>query len=252
MKMENFGDFYDQRVKATNHPMDESQMTFPPFALAPYEFVWNYFGDLNPASQVLDIGCGCGIHSFYFAKRAKFVHGVDISKNSLEIAKQKAKLLNVEAKCLFENKDFLSIENEQNKYDVLFASGVLYYFDLSKIERKVMTLLKPGGTFCAIETVGDNILLNLYRKIVNFFFKHRDQQTVNSLLKIQDIENLSKKFSSAQVYYFDFFTLFLRPVQNIPVLGKFLLNVARFADDILLNKLKLKSLSFKMVLIGKK
>jgi len=40
------------------------------------------FSDCN----ILDIGCGIGWSSFEFSKRAKFVQGIDISNNLIEIA----------------------------------------------------------------------------------------------------------------------------------------------------------------------
>lgn len=43
---------------------------------------------LKPETTVLDLGCGCGMESLYFARKGHRVVGIDISPKIIEIAKQ--------------------------------------------------------------------------------------------------------------------------------------------------------------------
>jgi ubiquinone/menaquinone biosynthesis C-methylase UbiE len=51
-------------------------------------------------SKILDLACGTGTHSIHFAKRGYEVVGIDLSKDMLDVARQKAKTEGVRAEFL--------------------------------------------------------------------------------------------------------------------------------------------------------
>jgi|TARA_B110000208_G_C11577135_1_gene361083 trans-aconitate methyltransferase len=95
----------------------------------------------NFNGTVLDIGCAQGTFLQHFKKNFpnSEVFGVDTSKELIA----KSKKININ-KSTFYTKDFL-ILNE--KYDLVFASGVLgYYDDQLKTINKMLSLTKKTGT----------------------------------------------------------------------------------------------------------
>ena len=71
-----------------------------------------------PKGSVLDIGCGTGIYSCAFAKLGFDVKGIDLSDNSIKIAKKSAKSLNLKIK--FESVDLFEY-GDNKKYDIIFT-----------------------------------------------------------------------------------------------------------------------------------
>lgn len=54
-----------------------------------YIFCENFLAQRCAGKQVLDYGCGTGIHSIHIAKNGAFVTGIDISDVAIEIAKMR-------------------------------------------------------------------------------------------------------------------------------------------------------------------
>lgn len=103
---------------------------------------------LKPGMQILDIGCGVGDMACALAQAVQ-PHGkvtaIDISKEQLEIAQEKAKklgIINVEFQ-------LLSIEHLADlhqKYDLVYARWVLIFLtNPQQCLQYMLDVLKPGG-----------------------------------------------------------------------------------------------------------
>lgn len=95
--------------------------------------------------RILDAGCGTGVLTSFLESRAENVYGVDISGDSIDIAKRSLVSKNVK----FFN---TSIEeyalSMRSKYDAVVANMVLMdVSDLRKVLNSIYNLLKPGGVF---------------------------------------------------------------------------------------------------------
>ncbi len=207
---------------------------------SPYKFVENLIPVTKQRGVFLDLCCGTGIHSVWAAKKGYKVFGVDLSSRSIEAARK-----NVVGGDFFIEDALLFLDRPQ-KYDVIFISGSLYYFDLDQILPKIFIALNEGGRFVCVETFGSSFLMNGYRKMMSRFSKRRDRASVEDLLSEDDLEILNKYFPSGTVRFFDFLTL------GLVVLPHFLLTPLKCFDFWLLNKLGLNRLSFKFVFWGDK
>ena len=74
--------------------------------------------------KLLDIGCGEGINSIFFARNGYKLLALDISSISIEKAKKMASEANVIIKLFKADINFFRLEYE---FDILFSTGVLHY-----------------------------------------------------------------------------------------------------------------------------
>lgn len=109
--------------------------------------------DLQPSDLkgkfVLDAGCGTGEKSAYFAIHGAKATGIDLSENSLKIARSNAKKFGVEKMCDFRKIDiFDSTKNfKPNSFDHIFSIGVLHHTKNARDGARILSnLVKPGGT----------------------------------------------------------------------------------------------------------
>ena len=90
-----------------------------------FEDTVNLAGDVS-GRRVLDVGCGTGIYSIYFAQRGAAVSAIDISKNMYNLALSNAKASSVLGKIDFILGDFLS-QKIDGPFDYILAIGVFDY-----------------------------------------------------------------------------------------------------------------------------
>jgi SAM-dependent methyltransferase len=113
-------------------------------------------------ARVLEYGCALGDWSIRIAPRAAAVEGIDISDVAVAKAAQVAAakgLLN----CRFHVMDAERTTFEDNRFDLVFGSGIIHHLDTRKSLAEIHRILKPGGVAVFKEPLGQNIGINLYR-----------------------------------------------------------------------------------------
>ena len=97
---------------------------------------------------VLDVGCGTGRWSNYFAKKGANVVGIDANKKMLQIAKKKVK-------GVFKIIDARKLEFPAKTFDYVFASLVLGHIkDFKKAFAEMIRVAKPEGFIVVSELHG--------------------------------------------------------------------------------------------------
>lgn len=117
----------------------------------------------NQKLCILDLGCGPGLYTQYFAQHGHEVFGIDISGNSIEYASNNATKMQLKINYTCQN--YLEMDYE-NKFDLI----VMIYLDFCVLrpnERDELLLrinraLKPGGKF--ICDIVNNV--NIDKKII--------------------------------------------------------------------------------------
>ncbi len=98
---------------------------------------------------VLDLGCGPGLYCEKICEKGHDVTGIDISRNSLDYARSKAKERSHTIEYI--NSDYLDIKLSPNRYDLVFMVytdfGVLNPAEQRTILEKIYQALKPNGLF---------------------------------------------------------------------------------------------------------
>ena len=190
-------EYYDKIAKEQGIGLKESgsRADFNPFILGSYNALKKIAQEKCKGKKVLDYGCGSGIHSAWLENIASKVVAIDLSENSLEIARKRAP--GVE----FVKMDCEKMNFEDNSFDVVFDGGTFSSLDISKAFPEICRVLKPGGFLTGIETLGHNPILNLNRRL-NKKKGSRTSWAESHIFKIKDIKKAEKYFEIKQLRFF--------------------------------------------------
>lgn len=146
--------------------------------------------------KVLEVGCGIGTAAVSFIENGACYTGLDISETSINIAKTRLGVYDLQGQLLVEN-----IENytSEESFDLVYSFGVLHHTpDITKSIQNIHSLLKEGGEF----------KLMLYAKNSLKMFKIKDgldQYEAQSNVPIantytnEDIYKLLKEFKNINI-----------------------------------------------------
>lgn len=93
--------------------------------------------------RVLEIGCGCGEASVYFASQGAIVVASDISDEMVNLTKKVAAHRGVNLTGIVCSADALPFENES--FDLVYAANVLHHVDMEPTLDEIKRILRGGG-----------------------------------------------------------------------------------------------------------
>lgn len=97
--------------------------------------------------DVLEIGCGIGTDGFEFAKKGANYIGVDLSINSINLAKERFELFQVKGSFIVVNAEE-ALPFPDNTFDHVYSFGVIHHSpNPEAIVSEMYRVLKPNGTF---------------------------------------------------------------------------------------------------------
>lgn len=200
--------------------------------------------------KLLDYGCGNGIHAILPAKLGAHVVGIDLSKDSLAIARMFAREEGVEKNVRFIEMDCEKLQFPDNSFEIIFDGGSFSSLDLKKAIPELARVLKPDGALLATETLGHNPLTNLKRRL-NKLLGTRTGWAANHIFKIKDLVLMGKHFEHIETHFFHLLSLFAFPFLSLPG-GILLLHTLEKLDSFLLWIPFLQRYAFKIVIIASK
>ena len=104
------------------------------------------FGDLK-GKKLLDLGCGGGQTSVFFAKKGATVTGIDFSQKQIDFAKELAEEEKLKISFLQGKIENLSVFKGCT-YDLINSSHAIHYVrNLQECFDEAFRVLKPGGKF---------------------------------------------------------------------------------------------------------
>lgn len=125
---------------------------------------------------LLDLGCGAGRDSLYFAQKGLKVTATDWSQSGLDQLRklaEKNKVANLEVI----QQDISKLTFNPNSFDVIYAHLSLHYFDdetTKQICDKLYSVLKKDGLLFIKCKSTDDMLYGRGRKLEENMYKHRD------------------------------------------------------------------------------
>lgn len=114
--------------------------------------------------KVLDIGCGLGEASIYFARQGAIVTALDISEGMVEHCLSVLHGEGLEAEGVVSSIEDFKIK--ERTYDVVYAANVLHHIENhSGVIEKISRALKQDGIAFFIDPLRYNPLINIYRRM---------------------------------------------------------------------------------------
>lgn len=150
-------------------------------------FIVLQLGDLR-GKRVLDLGCGAGENSVYFARKGAQCVATDISPGMVETALKLAEKYGVKIEGKVVNA--MDIDFPDNSFDVVYAANILHHVNPGRALQEMHRVLKPGGMVCFWDPLKHNPIINIYRQIA------KDVRTDDEMpLDIRIIRSIEQMFS---------------------------------------------------------
>lgn len=214
--------------------------------------------------NVLDIGCGAGGKSLYYASLgAKHVFGVDVVENYKEESEKLAEKLGLADKFSFLTADAKELPYPDNTFDTVIMNDAMEHVgDPAGVLREVIRVLSPGGKIYinfppynhpfgahlsdAINIpwvhlfFSDKDLIKAYKELVkdlpdgkeriNFRISEKDGKEYFSYINkmtLKRFKKILKKLSINPVYYNEIpLRGFLSPIAKLPLFKEFFVKMA--------------------------
>jgi ubiquinone/menaquinone biosynthesis C-methylase UbiE len=119
-------------------------------------------GDLT-GKKVLDVGCGMGLWSAYLATSGAEVWAIDISPQSVEMAKRRAILRGVGDRVTASVMSAMDMQFPDGYFDVVHGQDIIHHLDADKFGREVQRVLACGGRAVFSENCANNPVLMFAR-----------------------------------------------------------------------------------------
>lgn len=146
--------------------------------------------------RVLDLGCGLGEASVYFAMNGALVTAVDISPEMCSLTTAVARLKGVDVQTLVASAMDLS-KFESETFDLVYGANVLHHVDIERCIGEVKRVLRPGGRAIFWDPVQYNPVINVYRKLAS------GVRTIDEHpLRVRDLRYLRREFRCVEHRFF--------------------------------------------------
>ncbi|MBN1764938.1 MAG: methyltransferase domain-containing protein [Sedimentisphaerales bacterium] len=142
-------------------------------------------GDIRN-KRILDLGCGAGETSVFFAGQGAQVTALDISEQMIDVTRRLAERHHVKLNARVMMAEDMDLPD--NHFDFVFGNGVLHHVNRTHAYREIHRVLKPDGKAIFIEPLCYNPVISVYRLIANTVrtknekpFKFRDFKVLQKL-----------------------------------------------------------------------
>ena len=163
-------------------------------------FITKTLGDVRGKS-LLDVGCGLGEASVYFALLGADVTAMDLSQGMLDVASRLAAAQGVNIKTHKSSAERTMLPVDL-RYDIIYAGNLLHHVDIEDTIESLTPHLAPGGVFVSWDPLAYNPLINIYRRIATRV-RTKDEHP----LRWADIKLVKKHFHDVDTKYFWLTTL---------------------------------------------
>ena len=155
--------FHDQWASTINVEGIKVKDYFEACTAPENRFILRQMGDVS-GKQLLDLGCGAGENSVYFAKKGALCVASDYSPGMVEVALQLAE--DNKVKICGRTMNAIALDCPDNTFDFVYASNLLHHLpDPETAIREMHRVLKPGGKACFWDPLRHNPVINVYRRI---------------------------------------------------------------------------------------
>ena len=163
-------------------------------------YITNRLGDLK-GKALLDVGCGLGEASVYFATRGADVTSSDLSQGMVDATTRLARANDATITQHIASAEDMQLPGDA-KFDVIYSGNLLHHVDIEQTISRMKPHLAKGGVLVTWDPLAYNPAINLYRKIAT------DVRTPDEHpLTWSDLKLFDKHFNHVERKYFWLTTL---------------------------------------------
>lgn len=163
-------------------------------------FITQRLGDLR-GKRLLDVGCGLGEASVYFAVKGAQVTATDLSQGMLDATRRLAERNGVTLRTHKAAAESLLLEASE-QFDVIYAGNLLHHVDIEKTLNLLRAHLAPGGWLVTWDPLAYNPVINVYRRMATAV-RTPDEHP----LTLADLRLFRRLFPTVETRYFWLTTL---------------------------------------------
>lgn len=153
--------------------------------------------------RLLDLGCGLGEASVYFALLGADVTASDLSQGMLNATTRLAQVNKVTVTQHIASAEDMQLPPDA-KFDIIYAGNLLHHVDIEKTIIRIKPHLAVGGVFVAWDPLAYNPAINVYRLLAT------DVRTLDEHpLNLSDIRLFRKHFDVVETRFFWLTTLII-------------------------------------------
>ena len=156
---------------------------------------------------ILDLGCGFGEKSVYFAVMGASVIAGDLSYNSARITHLRSIHNNVGEKIHAIQMSGHGLPLRSDSIDIIHCFGVLHHLDLGSTVEEVHRVLKKGGKGIFCEPIEDSFIMTVLHKTAKRICKRgqiSDCTESEQPMTLEDIHSFGQYFAKYEFWQFLF------------------------------------------------
>ena len=198
------------------------------------KFIADWFIKNSDDKTVLDYCCGSGGESVKIAKLgASKVVGIDISDDSIKLARQMVEEVGLGERCNFSVMDAENTTFEDNTFDIIYCSGVLHHINLERGYAELSRVLKPSGRILCVEPLAYNPAIQWFRGRTPTI---RTSWEIEHILQKRDIYLGGEFFHSLKILrFFYLLTIAAVPFRHMSIIFRPVRSILEIIDRVLLN-----------------
>lgn len=144
---------------AEEYDYQEFILTIQPMISQAFSAENNNFHDFPQSGNLLEVGCGAGNLSIYFAEKGYNCTGIDISETAINWAKEKAQEKSLEIEFVKGDVTNLSFLGNE-RFDIVIDGRCLHCIigeDRKKFYQQIKNVMKENGRFIVYTMTGESI-----------------------------------------------------------------------------------------------
>ena len=192
---------------------------------------------IKPDTNILELGCGTGLHTATLCNLSNNVTALDISSSAVELCKRNTNNL---VKTIVGSMDNIPVSD--NTFDLVVSCASFSYVEWNRLQKEILRDSKVGSSVVFLDSLNHNPIYVLNR-FIHFVMGRRTLATVIRIPTNRKLRNLLKYYQSNEIYYFDSFIWVRKILRKWP-------SVAKGLSDNLESISFLEILSFRVVGLG--
>lgn len=153
--------------------------------------------------RILDVGCGLGEMSVFFAKKGANVTSLDVSSEMVAFAQRLAIRYGTTVAGYHAVNGKIDFP-AGTKFDVIYLGNLLHHVDIDPMIQSLKGYLSPGGLWVSWDPVQYNPVINVYRKMA------ADVRTPDEHpFRVRDVQTFRRHFAQVETSFFWFSTLII-------------------------------------------